>query len=314
MTDPWPIYLLIFASVALCVFIAQDGLRGIIERERREAKRFSALNLREGVSTSTKYLRRKNYQGPGSQWLDTLHLLMLQSGTRLTLTRLAFFMAIVWLAVFAALPLQTSVYVQFAATGLSAMALVYGYLSFKRAKRIALFAEQLPDVLDVIVRSLRAGHPLPVSLALVAREMPHPAGPEFTVVIEEINYGRGVNEALEMLVKRTGYNELRFLVSSIAVAQQTGGNLLEILSRLAKMLRDRFKLNRKIRALSAEGRISGYTLSALPIILFGIIWLVSPSYYEELWQSTSKWTIISVAGGLLIVGNAAIYKLINFKV
>ena len=164
------------------------------------------------------------------------------------------------------------------------------------------------------MRSLRAGHPLSVSLNLVAREMPAPAGPEFALVVDEVNYGRSLSEALDNLSERVGYPELRFFVAATAIAHQTGGNLGEILSRLSRMLRDRFRLSRRVRALSAEGRFSGYALSVLPVALFGIINLVSASYYAEFWKSAAATPVLATSIGLLLVGNVVIYRLVNFKV
>lgn len=188
------------------------------------------------------------------------------------------------------------------------------WLRWKRARRIGLFGEQLPEVLDVIVRSLRAGHPLTVSLSLVAREMPEPAGPEFALVIDEVNYGRSITEALENLYQRVGYPELKFFVASTSIAHQTGGNLGEILSRLSRMLRERFRLMRRVRALSAEGRFSGYALSVLPVALFGLINVVSPNYYTEFWRSPVASTVLAISLCLLAIGNLIILRLVNLKV
>ena len=184
----------------------------------------------------------------------------------------------------------------------------------KRARRIASFGEQLPEVLDVITRSLRAGHPLPVSMALVAREMPEPAKNEFALVVDEVNYGRSFTEALENLYQRVGYPELRFVVAAVSIGHQTGGNLGEILARLSRMLRDRFRLTRKVRALSAEGRFSGYALSILPIGLFALINILSPAYYAEFWKSPSSGTVLAISLVLLLIGNAVILRLVNLKV
>ena len=314
MSEPWIIYLLIFALVGGGVYLAQVGLRGQLKRERRTAKRFAALDQNQSELPQVDVLRKKASTNAIGAFLADVQRLIVQAGSEMTPAALGRRAAIIWAALFLLTPLPLPAPVQFFVTGIATGLLVYAYLSFRRGRRIARFAEQLPDVIDVIVRSLRVGHPLPVSLALVAREMPAPAGPEFSAVVDEINFGRSIIDALEMLEKRIGYNEVRFFVSSIAIAQQTGGNLAEILFRLAKMLRERFKLKRKIRALSAEGRFSGYALSSLPILLFGLINLVSASYYQEFWQSFAKMPVLLVAGGLLLVGNVLIYKMVNFKV
>ena len=314
MSEPWIVYLLIFSLVAGGVYLAQVSLRGQFKRERRTTKRFAALDQNQGALPQVDVLRKKASNNVIGALLAGVELLIVQAGSEMTPAVLGRRAAIVWLALFLLVPLPLPGLVRFLVTGVATGFLVYFYLSFRRGRRISRFAEQLPDVIDVIVRSLRAGHPLPVSLALVAREMPQPAGTEFSAVVDEINFGRSIIDALDMMEKRIGYHEIRFFVSSIAIAQQTGGNLAEILSRLAKMLRERFKLKRKIRALSAEGRFSGYALSSLPILLFGLINVVSASFYNELWQSSAKLPVLLVAGGLLLVGNVLIYKMVNFKV
>ena len=314
MSEPWIVYLLIFALVSGGVYIAQIGLRGQLKRERRTASRFAALSQKQSQLPQIDALRKKASNNAVGAFLADVQLLIIQAGSEMTPQILGRRAAIIWSALFLLIPLPLPGLIRLFVSGLATGIFVYAYLLFCRGRRIARFAEQLPDVIDVIVRSLRAGHPLPVSLALVAREMPTPAGPEFSAVVDEINYGRSIVEALGTLERRIGYHEIRFFVSSIAIAQQTGGNLAEILSRLAKMLRERFKLKRKIRALSAEGRFSGYALSSLPMLLFGLINLVSGSYYQDFWQSSAKMPVILIAAGLLLVGNMLIYKMVNFKV
>ena len=313
MSEPWIVYLLIFMSVTIGLQLAQVGLRSLIQRERRTTKRFASLARGESSAPKVDVLRKKASDSVIGSIVANVQRLIVQSGTEMALSGLGFRVALVWMALLL-VPLPLPGFARVVVTGTCASFVLYGYLSYRRGRRIARFAEQLPDIIDIIVRSLRAGHPLPISLALVAREMPKPAGQEFSAVVDEINYGRSVNDALEMLETRVGYREVRFFVSSIAITQQTGGNLAEILTRLAKMLRERFRLKRKIRALSAEGRFSGYALSSLPILLFGLINIVSASYYEEFWQSSAKISVLSIAIGLLLVGNIVIYKMVNFKV
>ena len=314
MSEPWIVYGLVFLSVAIAAQLAQLGLRRLIRRRRDAARRFAELDPGAPSAPTVDILRRRVRGGPAAIWIERFQLFLLQSGVGLGTGSLIRITLMLWVALTVFVPLPWPWPGRVALCGIGAVALVYLYLRYKRARRIARFGEQLPDIIDVIVRSLRAGHPLPVSLALVAREMPAPAGAEFSAVMDEINYGRSIGEALELLEKRIGYRELRFLVSSITIAQQTGGNMAEILARLARMLRDRFRLTRKVRALSAEGRFSGYALSCLPLLLFGLINLVSASYYADFWQSSIRTPVLAVAGTLLLLGNVVIYKMVHFKV
>jgi tight adherence protein B len=187
------------------------------------------------------------------------------------------------------------------------------FLRSVRAKRIAQFGEQLPDSLDVLVRGLRAGHPFRVSLNLVAREMPDPAGSEFGLIADEIAFGLEQSQAIDGLVGRVGHADLSFFATAINIQHETGGNLAEILARLAQLLRQRMKLRLKIRALSSEGRLSAIALSAAPFVLFGIITLLSPNYFTAVSDHPLTLPVTVAALVLLGVGNFVMFRMVNFK-
>ena len=154
------------------------------------------------------------------------------------------------------------------------IALPYLVLRFLRSRRQKAFGAQFPDALDMIVRSLRAGHPTPIALTMVAREMQDPIGSEFGIVVDEITYGADLETALRNLYVRIGQDDLPLFVTAVAIQGSTGGNLGEILENLSAVIRMRFKMRRKIRALAAEGRASALILSSLPIAMFLIIQIV----------------------------------------
>ena len=135
-------------------------------------------------------------------------------------------------------------------------------LRFMRSRRHSRFGAQFPDALDVIVRSLRAGHPVPVAIAMVAREMPDPVGTEFGIVSDEITYGADLETAMRNLYFRVGQEDMPLFVTAVAIQTSTGGKLSEILENLSGVIRLRFKMRRKVRALAAEGRFSAMLLSA----------------------------------------------------
>jgi tight adherence protein B len=195
----------------------------------------------------------------------------------------------------------------------SALFVTFVFVSTVRQRRIARFAELLPDSIDVIVRAVRVGYPLPAALALVAREMPAPVGPEFGMTAEEISFGQDIRTAVEGLYRRVGLDDLVFLVVAINVQTQTGGNLAEILSRLSRLLRNRTKLQLKIRALSADGRISALVLSFMPFILLGGITLIAPSYFSEV--RNHPFVVPAMIYGIasLVVGNIIMYRMVNFR-
>ena len=157
-------------------------------------------------------------------------------------------------------------------------------LRFLRGRRQKAFGAQFPDALDMIVRSLRAGHPTPIALTMVAREMQDPIGSEFGIVVDEITYGADLETALRNLYVRIGQDDLPLFVTAVAIQGSTGGNLGEILENLSDVIRQRFKMRRKIRALAAEGRASAMILSSLPIAMFLIIQIVAPDFYASVWD------------------------------
>jgi tight adherence protein B len=182
-----------------------------------------------------------------------------------------------------------------------------------RRRRIARFADLLPDSIDVIIRGIRVGYPLPAALDLVAREMPDPIGTEFGVTCDEISFGQDIRTAIENLHRRVGQEDLLFLVMAINVQNQTGGNLAEILSGLVRLLRNRAKVHLKIRALSADGRMSAIVLSLIPFVLFGVISVISPEYFAEVRQHPIIVPALIYAALSLLIGNIVMYRMVNFR-
>jgi tight adherence protein B len=247
-------------------------------------------------------------------WSRTLNDLLMQTGLRPDKNLL-------WLAIFAlslllffgwAMILGAGV-AAIAAAVPSAMLIVLLFFRIVRQRRIARFAELLPDSIDVIVRAVRVGYPLPLALELVAREMPDPVGPEFKAASDEIAFGQDVRTAIENLYRRVGQEDLLFLIVAINVQYQTGGNLAEILSRLSRLIRQRARLRLKISALSAEGRVSALVLSAMPFILFAGISVISPGYFAEVRDHPLIAPSLIYAAISLLVGNIVMYRMVNFK-
>jgi len=183
-----------------------------------------------------------------------------------------------------------------------------------RDRRQKKFGAQFPDALDIIVRSLRAGHPVPVAVSMVAREMRDPIGSEFGIIADEITYGADLETALRNLYFRIGQDDLPLFVTAVAIQGTTGGNLGEILQNLSTVIRERFKMRRKIRALAAEGRASALILSSLPIAIFAVIHVVTPEFYASVWDEDITKKALALAGCWMGVGNFIMYRLVNFRI
>ena len=181
-----------------------------------------------------------------------------------------------------------------------------------RNKRIQKFARQLPDALDMIVRSLRAGHPASVAIGLVAREMPDPLGTEFGIVTDEITFGLSLENAVRKLSQRVGFEGLNLLSISLSIQSKTGGNLTEILDNLSKVLRERQKLRMKIRALSSEVRLSAWMISLFPIVMFLILQVLAPAYYGTIWHNPVVFPVFVAFGVWALLGDYIMYRTVNF--
>jgi tight adherence protein B len=196
----------------------------------------------------------------------------------------------------------------------SATLLPYLVLRILRGRRQKAFGAQFPDSLDIITRSLRAGHPVPIAVTMVAREMKDPIGSEFGIVVDEITYGSDLETALRNLYYRVGQDDLPLFVTAVAIQGSTGGNLGEILENLSSVIRERFKMRRKIRALASEGRASAMILSSLPIGMFLIIQLVAPDFYTSVWGYTITKQVLALAVGWMGIGNFIMYRQVNFRI
>jgi len=192
--------------------------------------------------------------------------------------------------------------------------LVALYLMMARRRRIERFGAQLPDALEIIVRGLRVGHPFTSAMDLVAREMLPPIGTELGLTMDEIGFGQDVTTALSNLYSRVGQDDLLFLVIAVGVQVQTGGNLADVLERLAILMRERVNMRLKVKALSAEGRLSAYFLSAMPFVLFAVVSLIAPNYFTELKDSPALVPALLYAGISIVGSNYIIYCMVNFKV
>jgi tight adherence protein B len=263
-------------------------------------------------------LRRERGLTAGGNYrlgLVALNRLILQSGLTIGFTRLGVFAGLGSVLAFAVTLVFRHSFVEAGGAALfSATLLPFMVLRWLRSRRQGRFAAQFPDALDIIVRSLRAGHPVPVAVNMVGREMGDPIGSEFGIVTDEITYGADLETAMRNLYARIGSDDLPLFVTAVAIQGSTGGNLGEILQNLSAVIRQRFKMRRKIRALAAEGRASAMILSALPIgMFFVILWLV-PDFYGSVWDVPLTKELVGGASFWMMIGNLIMFRMVNFKV
>ena len=173
---------------------------------------------------------------------------------------------------------------------------------------------RIPDALDLMVRSLRVGHPVSGAISTIAKEMPAPIGPEFAIAAEEVTYGHDVPTAFRAMTERVPVEDLGFLNVVLQVQQDSGGNLVEALAGLSKVVRERFRMFRKVKSLTVEGRISAWLLSLFPIVLIPVLMLVKPGFFDQAMQLDAFPIIVVIAIFLFIVNVIAMRKITAIKV
>ena len=191
---------------------------------------------------------------------------------------------------------------------------VYVWVNGKAKKRMNMLAEQLPEAVELMVRSLRVGHPFSSAVSIVAREVPDPLGTEMGMISDEAAYGRDMGETLKAMAERLDNQDMRFLAVAVTIQQTSGGNLAEILDGLAKVIRARFRLFRRVSAITAEAKWSGNLLSAFPVVALLGINLVKPDYYDEVMQSPLFIPAVLIVVAFLVVNLLVMRALVDIKV
>ncbi len=191
---------------------------------------------------------------------------------------------------------------------------VYFWVSKRAAKRMSMIEEQLPEAIELMVRSLRVGHPFSSAIQIVAKEIPDPLGSEMGVISDEAAYGRDMGETLKAMAERLDMQDLRFLAVAVTIQQQSGGNLAEILAGLAKVIRARFRLFRRVNAITAEAKWSGKLLSGFPLLCIVGITILDPDYFDEVMETSIFIPAALVVAGFLVANLFVMRALVNIKV
>jgi tight adherence protein B len=310
------IYITVFGAVLLAVqaaywlFTEQKSARGAINRRLLLAKESSSA--REIFETLK---RERGLAGLDTEQFRQLNDLIVQTGLRLNGKLLIAGAFVLGVLLFLLLGFAFGYgLISFILSAICSAGVLILLLILIRRKRIAKFSEQLPDAIDVIVRGVRSGYPFTVALGLVAKEMNDPIGTEFGMTSDEIGFGSEIGSALDHLFQRVGHEDLLYLIMGLKIQMQTGGNLAEILSRLARLLRERAMLRLKVKAISAEGRLSAVFLTVMPFLLFGVITFLQPEYFFAVRDHPIVMPALILGLLMLAVGNVIIYRMVNFKV
>ena len=246
--------------------------------------------------------------------LDSLRMLIEQAGKEY----LAFHVLLAALALGLAGGLLTGLFYDWGLEALIAacvgVTVPFLWLRHVRNKRMAKFEEQLPDALSVVARSLQAGLPFSESMSIVGREMAEPVSTEFLTVFNEINYGGSVRSALLGLLERMPTVAVMAMVSAILIQRETGGNLAEVLDRMANLVRQRFRFQRSVKTLTAEGKMTAWVVSLMPFGLGGMMYLVDPTWIKNLTETDQGKDMIIIAFVFLVIGILWIRKMVRIDV
>jgi tight adherence protein B len=276
---------------------ANKNTRGILKAERRMSSvdRLDKLLSQAGGVT-----------GP-------IKLFIEQSGMKLTVATFLLSSATAGLAGYFIAALLSRRMLVGLIVGVAGLFLPYLVVRRSRNKRLLKFEEQFPEAIDLIARALRAGHALPTGLNMVADEMPDPVGSEFRTLYEEQNFGLTLPDALRNFATRIAVLDARFFVTAVMTQREAGGNLAEVLDNLSAVIRERFKIKRQVRVISAHGRITGWILACLPPSVAALSFVLSPSHLNTLLGDDLGIKMIWSAVIMQILGTLIIRKIVNVE-
>ena len=310
---------LAYATLFVGVILAVEGLRRVADSNEttREAKNRRMCMLAEGSSREEVFELLKDSgvldAGQNSRSYPSPLRILKQAGVRFGAAKLFIFSTIFGGLIFIAASNLFSVPISAAVAVIIALGFPWMLLVQSRKKRIENLGNQLPDALALMARGLRVGHPLNVTVQRVAQDMPDPIGTEFGIIEDQVAYGEDLISAFAHFADRTGLQDIRYLAVSVGIQHSTGGDLARVLDVLAKVVRDRTTMRKKISAISAEGRISAYILSILPFGIFGLIHITTPTFYGDVWDDPLF--LPAMAAVLVLVATQAfiLFRLVNFR-
>ncbi len=312
-------FLVVLAAVMLSV---SSGLR-YFESKRKKQLVSVLRTVSEAEQEHVELLmdvdaNSKSKASPGAQAVhDKLSMLLSESGLNwdtkklLTMTVVAF---AVGCAIGAIIPFDVSIFIRCFAVGGVAAYIPLMMVKKARTKRLDSMEAQLPDALDFLARSMRAGHAFTISLEMVGEEVADPLGQEFRALFNEQNMGGSLDRSFANFSKRVPLADVRFFSSAVLLQRQTGGNLGEVLGRLSHIIRERFRLKGQIKAVSAHGRLTATILTILPIATLGGLMIVSPSYLSPLFHDPMGKKLVMIGITCLSLGNIVIRKIVRIRV
>ena len=321
----WNFYLfaiLAFLAVVLFlegIYLVWNAYRG--PEAQRISRRLLAMSsgsdstgaqlLKQRVLSEVPALDRLLMQLPRLRQLDRF---LLQSGMDVTVASFFGIAFALWLITAAVVLWLGLGWGWSAGVGVVPVVLWVAYVQYRRAGRMRLIDQQLPDALDLMARAMQAGHAFSSALRMVGAEGPHPIADEFQTAFEEINFGVTTQQALTNMAARVASEDLRYFVVAVLIQRESGGNLAELLTSIAELIRERQRLRGTVRVLSAEGRLSAWILALLPFVLTALISIINPLFIRQLWTDPIGVRMVAVALVLMALGILWMWRIIRIRI
>ena len=310
------IYIMIFVAVVVLVeglYLTVFGKS--ISMDSRISRRLALMQKNGNREQVLEQLRKEMSQHLSSRGIPLYSLLAdkAQKGNiAFSPKQLIGIMALVTVFAFVGLTVGTGVEtpVRIAISVVMGEGGVYFWVNKKAKTRVTLMEDQLAEAIELMVRSLRVGHPFASAIGIVAKEVPDPLGTEFGFISDEAAYGRNVADSLKSFAERMDNQDLRFLAVAVAIQQQSGGNLAEILEGLGKVVRSRYKLFRRVKAITADAKWSGTFLSAFPLLALVAINMIDPNYYEDV-KDSAAFVPAGIFVGVMLTFNVIYMKIMT---
>ena len=316
----------VFASVfAIVLLLSMSFDSSRVEARKKTGQRLDSISLaadrspedegiglvREELLSSipwmNRWLQRHDFFGG-------LRKLLNQADVRWTITGLLGMSLASWAVAGAAVFMRTNNPTLSALIGAGAAVGPFLFLRFKRSQRFEKFERGLPKALDLMVSALRAGHSLISALESVAKEMPDPIGTEFRKCFDEQTFGLEMRESMLNLAERIPIHDVHIVITAILIQKESGGNLAEILDKVAYIIRERFRLKKQVQVHTAQGRLTGWILSLLPVVLGFALYMVNPEHMSILWENPVGLKLIYAAAIMTLIGALIIRKIVNIRI
>ena len=305
------VFLGVFAVVALLLIATGSGA---VQQQKQVLATLDSALATESRETREQILNLRKREALSGELGPQIQNLLHQADLKWTVGGLLSMCAASFLVPAVLVNMRTGSLLISCGVGLVTGSLPFAVVFFKRGKRFGSFQEGLPEALDLMVSALRAGHSLIAAMGLVSRECPDPVGCEFKACFEEQNFGLELKNALDNLITRVPLQDLRIVCTAIMIQKESGGNLAEVLDKTAHVIRERFRLRRQVMTHTAQGRLTGWILTLLPVALAFALYTVNPDMMSILWKREIGLKLMYTAIGMIIVGGLIIRKIVNMDV